>query len=159
MLPILKALHDHELSFAAFSTKIHDREVEVLDESIVADFSKAAGEYSQKINDALKVYAGIDYNTDPDMKTSAKARINYAYDFLSLLIDIVKAMDASPVNMKEVSRRFDLLEDLLLQKEQLVQTTYLEAAKLELASFHDPSIRNDLEEKLARFINKRSESG
>jgi len=50
-----------------------------------------------------------------------------------------------------------LLEEFLLQKEQLVMTTYFEAARSELASFHDPEIRDALEESLARFLDDRGE--
>jgi hypothetical protein len=158
MLPALDDLHQKELAFATFAARLHDKEEGMVDETLAGEFAGAAGDYSRAINDALKAYAGIDYVVEPSAKARAKARISYAYDFLALLMDIVKVMDADPPAMKEVARRLDLIEDFLLQKGSLVESTYLFTAKQELAAFHDPAVRERLEEKLARMIKERVDS-
>jgi hypothetical protein len=158
MLPTIDALHGKELAFATFAARLHDKDTGALDEALMGEFAAASAGYSRAINDALKAYAGIDYAVEPIAKARAKAHINYAYDFLALLMDIVKVMDLDPPAVKEVARRFDLLEDFLLQKGSLVGSTYLDAAKHELAAFHDPSVHDALEEKLARMIKERTGS-
>jgi hypothetical protein len=157
MLPPLDDLHGKELAFATFAARLHDRDGGTIDEALPGEFAAAASWYSRAINVALKAYAGIDYAAEPSAKARAKARISYAYDFLALLMDIVKVMDSDPPAAKEVARRFDLLEDFLFQKGSLVGSTYLDAAKQELAAFHDPSVREKLEEKLARMIKDRTD--
>jgi hypothetical protein len=158
MLPAIDDLHGKELAFATYAARLHDKDTGAVDEAMAGEFAAASAGYSRAINDALKAYAGIDYAVEPSAKTRAKACINYAYDFLALLMDIIKVMDLDPPAVKEVARRFDLLEDFLLQKGSLVGSTYLDAAKHELAAFHDPSVREKLEEKLARMIKERTGS-
>lgn len=157
MLPIFEELIKKELSFARFAATISDNEQAAIDDAFVNDFSKSTGEYNRKINDALEIYAEIDYSSDSAEKIRSKACIAYAYDFLALLTDIVRLTEVDPANRQEFSRRFDLLEDFLLQKDQLVITTYFEAARSELESFYDPSIRDALEESLARFLDDQGE--
>ncbi|MEX2680199.1 MAG: hypothetical protein Q6373_001245 [Candidatus Sigynarchaeota archaeon] len=156
MLPAIDDLHGKELAFATFATRVHDTDTGTIDDALAGEFAAASAGYSRAINEALKAYAGIDYFAEPQTKTRAKALIGYAYDFLALLVDIVKILEATPPAVQEVARRFDLLEDFLLQKESLVSTTYLDAARKELAAFHDPSVRDALEEKLARMIRERT---
>ncbi len=156
MLPELEDLNKKELAFAMLSTRLHDREEGTMDEAMAKEIAMKTSEYSHAINVGLKAYSAIEYTTDPNAKARAKARIGYAYDFLSLLIDIVKVMEVDHPAKEEAARRFDLLEDFLLQKENLVASTYLEAAKMELAAFHDPAVRDALEEKLARMIRERT---
>ncbi|HME53917.1 MAG TPA: hypothetical protein VKM55_16955 [Candidatus Lokiarchaeia archaeon] len=157
MLPIFDELNDKELSFARFASVIGENEQAAIDDEFMADFSKNTGEYNRKINDALGIYAEIDYDSDSAEKIRLKACIAYAYDFLALLMDIVRITEVNPSNQQELSPRFDLLEEFLLQKDQLVTTTYFDAARSELAAFHDPSIRDALEESLARFLDDRGE--
>ncbi len=158
MLPAIDDLNGKELVFATFAARLHDKDTGAVDEAMAGEFAAASAGYSRAINDALKAYAGINYAVEPSVKAHAKARINYAYDFLALLMDIVKVMGLDPPAVKEVARRFDLLEDFLLQKAYLVGSTYLDAAKRELAAFHDPSVREKLEEKLARLIKNKTGS-
>nr|MDO8085138.1 hypothetical protein [Candidatus Sigynarchaeum springense] len=156
MLPPIDALHGKELAFATFAARVHDKDTTTIDDALVAEIAAASAGYNRAINEALRAYAKIDYASEPATKARAKALIGYAYDFLALLVDIVKVMEADPQAKDEAARRFDLLEDFLLQKENLVASTYLAAAKQELAAFHDPSVREALEEKLARMIRDRA---
>ncbi|MBN2151907.1 MAG: hypothetical protein JW839_10700 [Candidatus Lokiarchaeota archaeon] len=156
MLPAIEDLRGKELAFATIAAKLHDQEVGTTDDTLVQEFAAATGGYSRAINDALKAYASIDYSTEPTVKVRSKALIGYAYDFLALLVDIVRVMEASPTASTEVARRLDLLEDFLLQKESLISSTYVDAARRELAAFHDPSVRGALEERLARLLRDRT---
>ena len=146
-----------ELSFATYAATIGGDEQSIIDDAFMTAFSKSTGNYNRKINEALEIYASIDYHSEPAEKTRSKANIAYAYDFLALLLDIVRIAELDIANKQELSRRFDLLEEFLLQKETLVSTTYFDAARTELASFHDPSVRDALEESLAQFLEDRGE--
>ena len=157
MLPIFDELHEKELSFARFAAAIGDDELAAIDDALISDFAKKTSEYNRTINVALGIHAEIDYYDESAEKIRSKACIAYAYDFLTLLMDIIRVTEADLVNRQELSRRFDLLEEFLLQKEQLVTTTYFETARTELASFHDPAIRDAMEETLARFLDGNHE--
>ncbi|NMC04672.1 MAG: hypothetical protein GYA24_05640 [Candidatus Lokiarchaeota archaeon] len=162
MMPSLDDLHRKELAFATFAARLHDATGGAaggaVDEALASEFATASSTYSRALNVALQAYAGIDYAVDPGAKAYAKARINYAYDFLALLVDIVKVLEMDAPDTKELPRRLDLLEELLLQKESIVASTYLESAKQELVAFHDRTVREQLEEKLARMIRDRQDT-
>ena len=123
-----------------------------------ASFSGEVASYSNLVNEALKTYPAISYHEARQEKERAKATIHFAFDFLALLVDCVKVMDkgsSDDVKARALQERGSLIEEMVLQKASLLETTYLPVARDELAAFHDPVVREELERDLGRALAAR----
>ncbi|MHA1679457.1 MAG: hypothetical protein ACTSUE_00460 [Promethearchaeota archaeon] len=124
-------------------------------ESDVNAFAADIARYNSQLNRALKEYPSISYKEDPNGKLIAKAAIKYAYDFLDLLLDIMKNLEVVGTMTEKMEGRIQLLDEFIWHKEILIQSTYIPAARDELEAFHDPNKRKHLEEKLSRMLKKK----
>lgn len=150
-------LQEKEDSFLGMATGLLPRKGKEVDESIVNEFAYYIGEYNKLVNAALKAYALIDYRQDPGVKIKAKARLKFSYDFMDLLVDLLKRFELEPPPRDAIIQRVDLLEELLLQRDGLLVTTYADAARVELRAFHDEGVRNALDRLLLRRIEDQED--
>lgn len=118
----------------------------------------ATAEYNAMVNRSLKDYANLDYADHPDQKVEAKAVIAFAFDFLSLLVDITKTLDLAVEITDTTQEKLAMVEEMVLNKERLLESVYKESAERELHAFHDESAR-DLFEKNLRSWLERKDSG
>ncbi len=149
-------LHGFGLEFAAVAARLAS-DGPAIDDAFSASFSKQIARYNKAINDALAKYADIDYHESRQEKIHAKAIIDYACDFLSLLVDILKVLERG--GAPAIRERASLLEEIILQRDALVETSYADTAARELECFYDPGVREQLEEKLARMLEGRRHGG
>ncbi|MHA1369586.1 MAG: hypothetical protein ACTSWN_04645 [Promethearchaeota archaeon] len=128
-----------------------------IDDGMVTDFSGQIAVYNRNLNKAMQEYAKIDYFSDPEKKENAKAFIKYGYNFLDLLIDILKYLNIYKEMPDPVLKRIGLLESFIKLKEKLIRDEYLPAAQEELIHFHDSNIRNMLEHQLSSRLEELSD--
>lgn len=152
-------LHDREIHFTKFINILTSDDAS-LDENVAKEFYVETSLYSKEINMVLKKYAEINYKTEKKKKINAKAQLNYAYDFLSMLMAIVNTMEhQQDGNLDQLRDQLDLLEEFLYQKENLIETTYTKSAIMELDSFYNPEIRDQLESKLESMFKQKQQNG
>ncbi|MFX0102752.1 MAG: hypothetical protein ACFFCS_24505 [Candidatus Hodarchaeota archaeon] len=150
-------LNDIELSFSIYTTLIEDTDEEI-PEGKIEEYALDLSTFNKALNDALKDYSKIDYINMPTTKIEASAHIKYAYDLFSLLTEILRIMEKSP-RVSEIAKQLLVLEEFLLRKNELVQSTYLQAARKELESFHDPGVRATLDRFLQKKLQERKGNG
>ncbi len=153
----LPELHAIELAFHSLIRKFYEEYPEI-SKDFILEFIQMTGEYSKELNISLKTYADIDYLKVQSAKIVMKALIKFAYDFLSLLTSIVKNIESDPSPKEEIESQIRILEDLIDRKQNLISTTYHQAASQELIAFHDKNLRSNLEAHMQkRLENKKSE--
>ena len=138
-----------------FETQIYELlrvmkdEGDKVNQDTVNGYADLVGKYSQTINQALKRYHTI---TDRTQKLHSKARLKYAYDFLQILIELLKCFEKTSLFN---STLHDVICDLYTKQDDLLETQYFIAAKQELDAFNNPQIRIALERDLAKkFFQK-----
>ena len=153
----LPKLHSIELAFHSLISKFYEEYPGISNEFIL-NFIQITGEYSKELNLSLKTYAEIDYLKVPNAKIAMKALLKFAYDLLSLLTSIIKNIESDPISKEEIESQIRILEDLIDRKQNLISTTYHQAARQELIAFHDKNLRSNLEAHMQkRLENKKSE--
>jgi hypothetical protein len=119
-----------------------------VDEGAVQALAAATADYKAMVNRSLRDYAEVDYADHPDQKVEAKAVIAFAFDFLSLLVDITKTLDVAAALTDAVEEQLGLVEDMVLNKDRLIESVYKKRAERELRLFHDENTRSKLEKNL-----------
>ena len=153
----LPELHAIELAFHPLISKFYEEYPEI-SEDLILEFIQITGEYSRELNLSLKIYAKIDYFKNKIAKIAMKALIKFGYDFLSLLTSIIKNIESDLSPKDKIESQIRILENLIDRKQNLISTTYHQAAYQELIAFHDKSLRSNLEAQLQkRLKNKKSE--
>ena len=128
----------------------------IIPDHLVDTFRLLVGDYSTAVNSALKAYADIDYLATPKHKVEAKAVIKYSYDFLDLIIKILRNLSEAPELTPIVEQDLQLLEEFHAEKYRLLETNYLDHAQQELDLFYNPDIRAQLDADLAKRIEGKS---
>ncbi|MHA1673771.1 MAG: hypothetical protein ACTSYI_09080 [Promethearchaeota archaeon] len=113
-----------------------------------------SGKYNALLNIILKSYALIDYQEEQTKKTVHKSFIMYAYDFLDLLMKILRQIEKEQGEEMNFYDNLDLIIEFADRKEEMLNTQYYPKAKEELASFHNKELRNKLDDNLKKFLNK-----
>jgi hypothetical protein len=121
-------------------------------EATLNAYAAIVGKYSRAINNQLNSYAKISYDAEKESKITFKAYIKFAYDFLALLMAILKQLDLNPAISDYVNHQFQVLENLIDNKEGLIESEYKDAAKIELEAFYSVEIRNKLDAELAKRL-------
>ncbi|MHA1765923.1 MAG: hypothetical protein ACTSVK_06630 [Promethearchaeota archaeon] len=150
-LPELRAI---ELNFHAIITDFYE-EYPVFSKKFILQFTKKIADYSKELNISLKTYSEIDYLEDPKTKIAMKALIKFAYDLLSLLISIIRNFESQPCSKEAIESQIRILDDLLDRKQNLISTSYKQAAHQELIAFHDKSLRSNLENHLQKHLGSK----
>ena len=140
-----------ELAISALINQMSN-EGATISEAILNEYAAIVGKYSRAINNQLDAYAAVSYQTEKESKIRFKAYIKYAYDFLALLMAILKQLDLNPAVSDYVDHQFQVLENLIDNKEGLIETEYKDAATIELEAFYSTDIRNKLESELAKRL-------
>ena len=115
-----------------------------LDPETINHYARLIGNYSQKINETLKQYHTITKRAE---KLQSKARLKYAYDFLQILLELLKCVEMT--NRLNQSLH-EVLCELYNKQDDLLETQYFIAAKRELDVFNNPQLRTALEQDLAK---------
>ncbi|MHA1560873.1 MAG: hypothetical protein ACTSPA_01990 [Promethearchaeota archaeon] len=153
-LPELPAI---ELTFPSLISKFYGDHPNI-SKDFVSKFIQNTADYSKDLNCSLKAYAKIDYNKNKGLKIAMKSSIKFAYDLLSLLSSIIRNLELEKCPKDKIESQIRLLEDLIFRKQNLISTTYHQAARQELIAFHDKKLRSDLEVHLQKHLdNKKSE--
>ena len=113
-----------------------------------------SGKYSALLNRILKNYTLIDYQEDPTTKTVHKSFLMYAYDFLDLLMKILRQIELEQGDEMIFFDNLDLLMEFAKRKEELLNSQYYPKAKEELTLFHNTDLRNQLDANLKKFLDK-----
>ncbi len=113
-----------------------------------------SGKYNALLNKILKSYALIDYQEDQTKKTVHKSFIMYAYDFLELLIKILRQIETEQGEEMDFYDNLDLIIEFTDRKEEMLNSQYYPKAKEELASFHNKDLRSQLDANLKTFLDK-----
>ena len=123
-----------------------------ISEATLNEYAAIVGKYSRAINNQLNAYAKVSYDAEKESKITFKAYIKFAYDFLALLMAILKQLDLNPAVSDYVEHQFQVLENFIDNKESLIESEYKEAAKIELEAFYSVEIREKLETELDKRI-------
>ncbi|MHA1612084.1 MAG: hypothetical protein ACTSVZ_11265 [Promethearchaeota archaeon] len=113
-----------------------------------------SGKYNALLNKILKLYALVDYQEEKTKKTVHKAFIMYAYDFLDLLIKILRQIEKEQGEEMDFYDNLDLIIEFAERKEDILNSQYYPKAKEELALFYDRELRNNLDANLKNFLDK-----
>ena len=153
----LPELHAIELAFHSLTIEFYE-EYPQISEDFVSKFIHLTAIYSKELNFSLKTYAKIEYLNHISAKIEMKALINFTYDLLSLLTSIIKNFESDHNPKYEIESLFRILDDFIDRKQNLISTTYQQAARQELIAFHDKNLRSNLEAHLQKHLeNKKSE--
>jgi len=153
----LPELHAIELAFHSLTIEFYE-EYPQISEDFVSKFIHKTANYSKELNLSLKTYAKIEYLKHISAKIEMKALINFAYDLLSLLTSIIKIFESDYNPKDENESLFRILDDFIDRKQNLISTTYQQAARQELIAFHDKNLRSNLEGHLQKHLeNKKFE--
>ena len=154
----LPELHAIELVFHSLSNEFHEYYPQISDD-FISKFNKKTAEYSKEINLSLKIYAKIDYFKNQNTKIAMKSSIKFAYDLLSLLTSIIRNFELETCPKYDIESQIRILDDFIERKQNLISTTYQQAARQELIAFHDKNLRLNLEDHLQKHLgNKKSEN-
>nr|QEE14389.1 hypothetical protein DSAG12_00202 [Candidatus Prometheoarchaeum syntrophicum] len=152
----LPKLHAIELKFHSLTFEFYE-EYPDFSKDFILEFIQKTGEYSKELNLSLKAYAKIDYFTNKNAKIAMKALIKFAYDLLSLLASIIRNFESDFQPKDEIDSQFRILDDFIDRKQNLISTSYRQAATQELIAFYDNNLRSSLESQLQkRLENKKS---
>jgi hypothetical protein len=153
----LPELHAIELTFPSLISEFYEEYPNITQE-FVTEFTLKSAEYSKQLNISLKIYAKIDYSTDPSEKITMNSYIKFAYDLLSLLSSIIRNLELEACPKDKIGSQIGILDDLIIRKQNLILTTYHQAASRELIAFHDKNLRSSLEDQLQKHLeNRKSE--
>ena len=153
-LPDLQTI---ELSFPSLISEFYEEYPNITQE-FVTKFTLKSAEYSKQLNISLKIYAKIDYSKDPSEKITMNSYIKFAYDLLSLLSSVIRNLELEACSKDKIGSQIGILDDLILRKQNLILTTYHQAARREFIAFHDKNLRSDLEDHLQKHLeNRKSE--
>ncbi len=153
----LPELHAIELVFHSLSNEFHEYYPQISDD-FISKFNHKTAEYSKELNLSLKTYAKVDYIKNQSIKIAMKSLIKFAYDLLSLLTSIIRNFELETCPKYDIESQIRILDDFIDRKQNLISTTYQQAARQELIAFHDKKLRSDLENHLQKHIvNKKSE--
>ena len=154
----LPELHAIELAFHSLSIEFYE-DYPQISEDFVSKFNHKTAEYSKELNLSLKTYANIDYFKNQSAKIAMKSSIKFAYDLLSLLTSIIRNCELETCPIYDIESQIRILDDFIDRKQNLISTTYQQAARQELIAFHDKKLRLNLEAHLQKHIgNKKSEN-
>jgi len=153
----LPELHSIELDFPSLISEFYNDYPNILEE-FVSKFILKTAEYSKELNISLKTYAKIEYSKDQSAKIAMKTCIKFAYDLLSLLSSIIRNLELETCPKEKIESQIMILDDLILRKQNLISTTYHQAASRELIAFHNKDLRSSLEDHLQKHLeNRKSE--
>jgi hypothetical protein len=122
---------------------------------LVNALSQDIARYNKQINLFLRSYAEIQAMINEklnEVKVQAKAQLQYAYDFISMVLEILRFLDVSD---KLDEERFKLITEFMHRKAELIETNYYPTAKQELLTFYNPKLRELMEVDLAKRISQR----
>jgi len=150
----LPELHAIELTFPSLISEFYENDPNIT-QKFVTKFILKTAEYSKELNNSLKTYAKIDYSKNQSAKITMNSFIKFAYDLLSLLSSIIRNLELETYPKDRIESQIIILDDLILQKQKLISTTYYQAARRELIAFHDKNLRSDLEDYLQKHLENR----
>ena len=153
----LPKLHAIELAFNFLAIEFYEDYPQISND-FISKFIQKTADYSKELNVSLKTYAKIDYLKLKSEKVKMKALLKFAYDFLSLLTSIIRNFESEYCPKDEIESQIRILDDFVDRKQNLISTTYQQAASQELIAFHDKTLRSNLESHLQKHLgNKKSE--
>lgn len=147
----LPELHAIELTFPSLISEFYEDHPNI-SKDFVSKFILKTAEYSKQLNISLKTYAKVEYSKNPSLKITINSFIKFAYDLLSLLSSIIRNFELETCPKDRIESQIIILDDLILQKQKLISTTYYQAARRELIAFHDKNLRSSLEDHLQKHL-------
>ncbi|MCF2139282.1 MAG: hypothetical protein K9W44_04430 [Candidatus Lokiarchaeota archaeon] len=155
--PSFESLHQLE---QIISEKVKNFQLSDVQEDKIAlnGFHEYIIEYSRKynqiLNKILQKYNNIDYKKEPKKKAIKKAVLGYSYHFLDLLMKILRLLESPSISAHIMDENLSLLLEYFSRKEELLNNQYYPKAQQELATFYDSELRNQMDEKLKKFLDK-----
>lgn len=151
--------HTNALTCIELEVGVKLHKIEQLGSSVNTELVNALSQdiarYNKQINLFLRAYAEIQAMINEEInevKIQAKAQLQYAYDFISMVLEILRYLDISESLDLE---RFRLITEFMHRKSELIQNNYYPTAKQELLAFYNPKLRELMEVDLAKRISQR----
>lgn len=148
-----ETLHQLEQEIATFSRSAVDSTTDDM-EDFRQQWIPYSGRYNKILNEILQHYARIDYHEAPIQKAVSKAFITYAYDFLDLLVHILRDLEHKSISSHDLCESLDLVIKFTARKETLLNTQYYPKAKEELEAFYNQELREQMDANLKKFLDK-----
>jgi hypothetical protein len=126
-----------------------------LNPAAVIELSQTIALYNRQINHYLKEYADIVACIDDvvqEEKIRGKAVLQYAYDFISVFLDMLRFIEHRDCLDPD---HYRLIREFLTRKSELILTNYYPLARDELNAFYNVSIRQQMESDLSKRIFQR----
>lgn len=154
MTPILTELEHLEIRLGSTLQQMAERGYPIDPQQLI-DFSQLIAAYNKHINLFLKHYATFQACIDnivQESKIQAKAQLQYAYDFLAAMLDLLRFIELRD-RIDEMC--YQLVQEFLQRKTELILSNYYPMAKEELENFYNQSLRALMERDLAKRICQR----
>lgn len=116
--------------------------------NVADNVAKVCADCTKNVNVILKqFYPEI---KDMDEKLKIKSRLNFYFDLIDYLTDFIRNIE----NFNKISQEYyQTLIDFIKKKENLISGKYRDICKLELTSFYDKQVRDNLERILEEKFN------
>jgi hypothetical protein len=121
----------------------------IVSEGYISSYASMVADYNHEINIALKEYHTFE---GIGIKIEAKALLKFSYDYIHLLLQLLKILQASFIIDLQLHKE---IHETCHNKDELLKTTYIPLAEKEMELFYSPEVRKNLNDFLNRKIGER----